>query len=275
MPKMFDGRKFRDEILDDITASILKYEQKPQLAVIWVGDDFASDKYIQVKRAAALRCGIGFEVFHFENTVEEEVLRDKILALNNDGTVTGILIQMPLPEHIDYKMIINSVLSEKDVDGLRFCSDFNCVFRAPVTLAILRAIEESGIKLSESKTAIIGQGFLVGAPITKILRPLVGEIRIVDKNAQYLAIFTSDADLIISATGQGNIIKSDMIKKGVVLIDAGTTEMNGQLSGDIDPAGYKKASFYTPVPGGIGPSTVAMLFKNVLEAFKLQQNEEI
>lgn len=273
MNKIFDGKKIRDKILVNLKKEIEQNSNKPKLAVIWAGNDFASEKYIKAKRGAAEKCGIGFDVFRFEDKIEPKIVLDKVKQLNEDKEVTGILVQMPLPENVDAKKVIEAIEPEKDVDGLRFCSDMVCSFRAPVTLAILKAISESGKSIEMSKIAIIGQGFLVGAPLTKILQPIAKELRIADSSAPYIGTFTVDADIVISATGKGNIIQPEMVKQGAVLIDAGTTEMKGELTGDIDPKCYEKASYYTPVPGGIGPVTVAMLLSNVVEAFKLQNEK--
>ena len=270
MNRIFDGKKIRDEILERLKGEISKYADKPKLAVIWAGNNFASDKYIHAKRSAAEKCGILFEVHRFDDTVSEESIINKIKSLNEDSEVTGILVQLPLTPGINQKRVIDSVETIKDVDGLRFCYDIPCTFRAPVTLAIIRAIDESGQNIQRSKIAIVGQGFLVGAPITRILQPMAQEVRVADIKTPYLGTITSDVDILISATGRGRIIKPEMIKKDVVLVDAGTTEMNGELAGDVDPLCYEKASYYTPVPGGIGPVTVAMLLSNVVEAFKLQ-----
>lgn len=270
MVKVFDGRKIRDEILERLKEEISSHGGKPKLAVIWAGNDFASEKFIKAKRAAAEKAGILFDVHKFDDSISEDSILQKIDELNNDTSVTGILVQLPLPEGIDYKKVINLVKAEKDVDGLRFCSDLICSFRAPVTLAILKAIEESGADLKGSVVTIVGQGFLVGAPITKILQAVALETRITDVKTPYIGTFTIDADIVISATGRGRIIRPEMIKQDAILIDAGTTEMKGELAGDVDPRCYDKASYYTPVPGGIGPVTVAMLFSNVVEAFKIQ-----
>lgn len=270
MNKIFDGKKIRDEILEELRTEVSKHDKKPKLAVIWAGDNFASDKYINAKRTAAEKCGIIFEVHRFDDSVTEEMILTEVKELNQDENVTGILVQLPMPAGIDQRKIIDSVAEIKDVDGLRFCYDIPCTFRAPVTLAIIRAIHESGQNIQQSKIAIVGQGFLVGAPITKILQPMAREVRVADIKTPYLGTITSDVDILISATGRGRIIKPEMIKKDVVLVDAGTTEMNGELAGDVDPLCYEKASYYTPVPGGIGPVTVAMLLSNVVESFKLQ-----
>lgn len=262
----FDGRKIRDEILEDLKVKVSGLQRKPVLAVIWIGEDFASARYIEVKQRAADKIGIHFDLIKYSNQVEKDEVLKKIDELNHDEAVVGLMIQIPVPNKFQLSELISKISPEKDVDGLRFCSDLSCDFHPPVTLSVLRAIKDSGINLFESKVAIIGKGFLVGSPLAKYLDGKVADLRLADVNTPYLGTITIDADLIISATGKANIINLKIIKNGVVLIDAGTTEVGGKLAGDVDPKCYLKAGFYTPVPGGIGPVTVAMLMKNVVEA---------
>lgn len=263
---IFDGKKIRDEILQELKTQVELLPTTPVLAVIWVGDDFASARYIEVKQRAAEKVGIHFDLIKYSDNVEKAEIEARIRELNDDQKVVGIMIQVPMPKKFDLVDIISIISPEKDVDGLRYCSNLSCNFRPPVTLSIIEAIKHSGINLPDSKIAVIGKGFLVGAPIVRLLDKTAKEIRIADKDTPYLGTITSDADIVISATGVADIIKPNMVKNGVVLIDAGTTEVGGKLAGDIDKACYNKASYYTPVPGGIGPVTVAMLMRNVVGA---------
>lgn len=265
---IFDGKNIRDEILQELKTQVELLPATPVLAVIWVGDDFASARYIEVKQRAAEKVGIHFDLIKYSDNVEKAEIEARIRELNDDQKVVGIMIQVPMPKKFDLVDIISIISPEKDVDGLRYCSNLSCNFRPPVTLSIIEAIKHSGINLPDSKIAVIGKGFLVGAPIVRLLDKTAKEIRIADKDTPYLGTITSDADIVISATGVADIIKLNMVKNGVVLIDAGTTEVGGKLAGDIDKACYNKASYYTPVPGGIGPVTVAMLMRNVVEAAK-------
>ncbi|OQB06226.1 MAG: Bifunctional protein FolD protein [bacterium ADurb.Bin212] len=262
----FDGKKIRDEILDQLKVQVDQLGVEPVLAVIWVGDDFASARYIEVKQRAAEKVGIHFDLIKYSDNVEKTEIETRIKELNENQKVVGVMVQVPMPKKFDLVDIISIISPEKDVDGLRFCSNLSCDFRPPVTLSIMQAIERSGVNLADSKVAIIGKGFLVGSPIARMLERTANEVRIAYKDTPYLGTITLDADIIISATGVADIIKPNMIKTGAVLIDAGTTEVGGKLAGDVDGACYKKASYYTPVPGGIGPVTVAMLMKNVVSA---------
>ena len=260
----FDGKKIRDEILGDLKKQVASLSVKPSLAVIWSGADPVSEKYINSKKKVAADLGLEFSLFEIKK--EKDIVK-KIAALNSDRNISGIMVQMPLASDIDRQKVISAILPEKDVDGLRYCTGLDSKNFPPVVLAVLEAIKSSGVSLVESKVAIIGQGFLVGFPLSKILKDQVADLRLIDDKVKNLSELTHDADIIISATGQAGIISPVIVKDGAVLIDAGTTEVGGELKGDIAHSCYEKSRFYTPVPGGIGPVTVAMLFQNLLSKF--------
>lgn len=264
----FDGKKIRDEILEELKIQVELLTVPPVLAVVWIGDDFASARYIEAKQRAAEKIGIHFDLIKYSDNANLETIINRVDELNKDRFVNGIMVQIPVPKKFDQEDIISQISPSKDIDGLRYCMQMPCDFLPPVTLSIREAIIRSKIALSGAKVTVIGKGFLVGGPIARMLENDVAELRVANKNTPYLATLTHDSDIVISATGVANIIKPSMIKTGVVLIDAGTTEVGGKLAGDIDKACYNKALYYTPVPGGIGPVTVAMLMKNVVEAVK-------
>ncbi|MCX6811061.1 MAG: bifunctional 5,10-methylenetetrahydrofolate dehydrogenase/5,10-methenyltetrahydrofolate cyclohydrolase [Candidatus Berkelbacteria bacterium] len=266
----FDGRKIRDQILSELKVKFAALSTKPTLAVIWIGDDKVSARYIEQKQRAAEFVGVRFDICKFPESVTTKVVEEQIKKLNSDASVTGIMIQLPVPETVDQFELVSAIAPEKDVDALRFCSDIECTFRPPVTLGVLEALKESGINLANSTVAVVGRGFLVGEPLINVLRSEVADLRIADSKTPHLATLTADADVVISATGHAGLIKPDMIKPGAILIDAGTTEIGGKLAGDVDLECYEKSAFYTPVPGGIGPMTVAVLFKNLLVAAQKQ-----
>jgi methylenetetrahydrofolate dehydrogenase (NADP+)/methenyltetrahydrofolate cyclohydrolase len=272
MSQMFDGRKIRDEILADLRDRVAKLGRKPVLAVIWVGDDFATARYIEAKERAADQIGVHFDLLKYSADISQKEVEQKISELNNDKNVDGIMIQIPVPDSLDIAGLINEVSPEKDVDALRYCTGSYCSFRPPVTISIMEAIKRSGADYKNASIAIIGKGFLVGAPLARMLQSENADIRIADEETPYLGTITLDADIIISATGKGNLIKPNMVKNGAVLIDAGTTEVGGKLAGDISEDCYPKSSFYTPVPGGIGPMTVAMLLSNLVRAAESRAN---
>lgn len=267
----FDGRKIRDQIVASLKAEVNLLNLKPKLAVIWMGEDFATARYIEAKQRAAEKIGIHFDLVKYSSKSKQLEIEKRIEELNHDSRVDGIMIQIPVSDGLDTVHMINKISPKKDVDALRFCANLSCNFRPPVTMSIMEAIKISGISYQNNSVAIIGRGFLVGTPMIRIFEGLGTDLRIGDQKTPYLGTITSDADIIISATGKANLIKPNMIKEGVVLIDAGTTEVGGKLAGDIDKRAYKKSKFYTSVPGGVGPVTVAMLLKNVVEAAKNNQ----
>jgi len=264
----FDGRKIRDEIIGNLKLEVRDLNLKPVLSVIWVGEDFATARYIEAKQRAAEKIGIHFDLIKYSENVSENEITEKIEKLNKKDYVDGIMVQIPVPKNMSMVGLIKKISPDKDVDALRFCANFTCGFRPPVTMSIMEAIKMSGLSHENNSVAVIGKGFLVGAPMIRIFEGFGTDLRIGDQKTPYLGTITLDADIIISATGKAGLIKPNMVKEGAVLIDAGTSEVGGKLAGDIDKRASKKAKFYTPVPGGIGPVTVAMLLKNVVQAAK-------
>lgn len=263
---MFQGKKIKTEILSDLKERILKLDRKPVLAAIWIGEDEVTAKYVEIKQRTAENLGIHFDLIKYEIKTDPHIVIDRIKELNSDPNVDGVMVQIPLPDHYDLNEIISAIDPSKDVDGLRYCANLTCGFFPPVVSAIILAMEMAHENIYNKNITVVGRGFLVGSPLIRYLKDRAGNIRIGDSKTPYIATLTIDADVVISAVGKPNLIKADMVKKGVILIDAGTSEAGGALSGDIDQAAYSKASFYTPTPGGIGPVTVAMLFRNVVEA---------
>jgi len=263
MPIKFDGRKIRDEILSQLRDRISRLKTKPTLAVIWVGENPVSEKYIRSKQRAAKEIGVNFKLYQFSALASEADIVNKIKELNKDKNIIGILLQMPLPNKIDRQKVIKAISAKKDIDGLRFCAGFESDFQPPVVLAILEAL--NGVDFGQNKVAIVGRGFLVGTPLARVLLNKIKRLKVADIETADLAKITRNADIIISATGQAGLITVEMVKNGVVLVDAGTAEISGKLRGDIDQGACKKSSFYTPVPCGIGPVTLAMLYKNLIQ----------
>ena len=273
MSNIFDGKQIRDEILKDLADKVVSLERKPVLAEFLIGDDPVSAAYAELKRKIAVKIGVLFCLYKFDSDDKESEIIEAIKFLNDDPETDGIMIQIPVPQGFDRSKLIEAISPKKDVDGLRFCAGLDSDFRPPVVEAILEGLKRSqGILNLESgswekkKIALVGHGFLVGKPLERTLRELgIDNLSVVtSENIQDSKFEILDSNIIVSATGKAGIIKSEMIKEGVTLIDAGTAEENGELKGDIDPEAYEKASYYTPVPGGIGPVTVAMLFRNLV-----------
>jgi methylenetetrahydrofolate dehydrogenase (NADP+)/methenyltetrahydrofolate cyclohydrolase len=270
---MFDGKQIRDEILKSVAEKVVEMERKPNLAEFLIGDDIISTKYADLKMKMATKTGSHFSLYKFDDKDSMDDVLEAIHFLNTDEETDGIMIQIPVPAKFDRDKLISAIDAKKDVDGLRYCLGLDSDFKPPVVLAILEAVKRSGVDLKTAKIVMIGHGFLVGKPLARVLReqnivPLVilNEVKNLTDNTRSFADAQDDilnADIIISAVGKAGLIKPEMVKEGVVLIDAGTAEDNGELKGDIDPEAYKKASYYTPVPGGIGPVTIAKLLENL------------
>lgn len=276
MKKSFDGKKIREEILTDLKSRVEKMKKKPGLAVICVGDNPVCSKYVGLKQKFAEQIGIRFQSLNFAGDSSEQEIINKIKELNIDSDIGGIMIQMPVPDKFDRDKLISSISKDKDVDGLRYCSNIDYKLKPPVVLAIIRAMSEalnlpvvsyqlSANDFQNKKVVLVGEGFLVGGPLKCYFKELKIELESINAINNSTIERLNSADLVISAVGKAGIIQPEMIKDGVVLIDAGTTEVSGELRGDIDSSCYEKSAFCTPVPGGIGPVTVAMLFKNLVQ----------
>jgi methylenetetrahydrofolate dehydrogenase (NADP+)/methenyltetrahydrofolate cyclohydrolase len=279
--EFFNGKEVRDEILLGLRKKVVEGNLKKTLAVILAGDDKVCEKYVELKKKTAEKLDIDFLIYKFDQNSREEEIIECINFLNADDEVDGIMIQIPVDKKFNRDNLIKTIAPEKDVDGLRFCLGIESDFKPPVVLSILEAVKRSSREIKAGKVVVVGKGFLVGAPLVRLLEEFgVKPVAITKSKSAANAVTGSrnefgmtaedlkdieEANILISAVGKANIIKKDMVKEGVVLIDAGTTEQSGTLVGDIDPDAYEIADYYTPVPGGIGPVTVAMLFSNLIK----------
>lgn len=248
----------------------------PKLAVILVGDDPASAVYVKNKSNDCKECGIYDLTMRLSKDTSEKELLDTISIFNNDSSVTGIIVQLPLPEHINQATIINAISPDKDVDCFhpinvgKLYTHSNIV--SPCTPAgVIRLLDEYNIDIAGKQCVVIGRSNVVGKPMAELLSNRNGTVTLCHSKTTNLSDYTSKADIIVSAVGKRNIVTADMIKPGCVLIDVGMNrDENGKLCGDIDYAGCSEiASYITPVPGGVGPMTRAILMENV---YKLWMN---
>ncbi len=249
------------------------------LAVVIVGNDPASRIYVNNKKKACELCG--FKSFEFalpEDTTQEQLL-ELIDKLNNDKNVNGILVQLPLPKHLDEKSVINRITPEKDVDafhpvnvGKIMIGDYSFLPCTPA--GVMELIASTGTDISGKECVVVGRSNIVGKPMAMLLLHRHGTVTICHSRTKDLAEVCRRADILVAAVGKARIITEDMVKEGAVVIDVGMNRMeNGKLCGDVDFDNVStKASFITPVPGGVGPMTIAMLMKNTLTAAKLQNS---
>lgn len=275
MAEIIDGKKLRDKILDNLKLKIDGFDKKPKLVVILVGDNPASRIYVNNKKKMAEKVGIISEVINYPSSISEKELLVKIEELNSDDTVTAILVQLPLPEHISKENVMNTIAPEKDVDGFTpynlgklFSGEEPMVY--PCTpKGILLLLDEYGISLEGKHVVIVGRSNIVGRPLSQMILNRNATITVCHSHTKNLSEITKTADVLISAVGK-NIIEGKMIKSGCVVIDVGIfKDENGKTRGDVDFENvFKSASYITPVPGGVGPMTIASLMLNTVELFE-------
>ena len=275
---IIDGKKVSSHIKDNIAAEVKILKNKtgktPGLAVVLVGDDPASAVYVKNKNKTCKN--IGFQSFEHilpENTSEDKLL-NLINELNNDDQVNGILVQLPLPSHISSKKILVSIDPQKDVDGFhlenvgRLVSG-NALFKPCTPAGIIKLLDEYKIEIEGKNAVIIGRSNIVGKPVSSLLLERNATVTICHSRTKDLPSITRSADILIAAIGKPNFVSLDMVKNNAVVIDVGINRLDGKLVGDVDFASVsKQASLITPVPGGVGPMTIAMLMENTLQAFK-------
>lgn len=273
--KNLDGKIPAEKILNSLKKQVKRLKKKPKLAVVLVGENPESIKYVEKKQQACEKVGIKFELIHFKNSISDSNLIKKIQRLNKKKEINGIIVQLPLPKKLDTEKILDIINPAKDVDGLS-TENLGKLFRGnpyliPATpLGVINLLDYYKINVSGKNVAVIGRSNLVGKPLAQLLISQDATVTIVHRKTKNLSQITSKSDIIFSAVGRPWLIKANMIKKGVILVDIGTTVNNkGKLTGDVDAKSVReKAAALTPVPGGIGPMTVAMLIYNVIKAHK-------
>ncbi len=233
----------------------------PSLAVILVGENPASLTYVRAKEAVAEKLGVDFRLFHFAINARENQVLDLVNELNNNNRFNGIVIQLPVPAEIDAEEIIQAVDPKKDIDGLQG------QITPPAAGAIIELMKYYHLSW-EGDIVLVGHGRLVGEPLEKILVKQGLNPRIFNAQSPEIKHETLKAKILVAATGMPGLIKPEMVSSEAIVLDAGTAESGGKVKGDVEPAVYFKVKAYSPVPGGIGPVTVAMLMKNLVEAAK-------
>lgn len=272
MAIILDGKKLRDKIFENLKQRLNNMSEKPTLAVILVGDDPASQIYVKNKKKTAENLGINSIVINYPSDISENILLDKIQELNNDNKITAILVQLPLPKHIDKFKIIDAIAPEKDVDGLTpynsgklFSGEEPYVY--PCTpKGILLLLDEYNIELEGKHVVVIGRSNLVGKPVAQMLLNRNATVTMCHSHTKNLSDITKTADIVVSAVGK-NIIGEKMLKSDCVVVDVGIfKDVNGKICGDVDFASASKiAAYISPVPGGVGPMTIASLMLNTVE----------
>lgn len=257
-----NGKEIADSLLREVSNGITHLSHKPHLTVCSCAPDFATKKYLAIKQVKAREVGIGLSVVEFPHDSTTETIISSIprLCMQTDA----IVIQLPFPSSLDVEAILDSVPVHYDADAMRYASTGFTPVMAPVAGAVKEIARHYQIDFKGKDVVVVGKGRLVGRPCERLARDLGGNVKVFDQKVDDLRQSVSDADILILGTGVAGLIRPDMIKSGVVIFDAGTSEDGGVLVGDADPSCSNVASFITPVPGGIGPITIAVLLRNVL-----------
>ncbi len=277
---IIDGKaisaKTKAEVAEEIKALVSDGRRAPCLVVILVGDDPASAVYVRNKKRACEAVGIESREYLLEKDTSEESLLKLIDELNADETVDGILVQMPVPKQIDPDRVIEAISPDKDVDCFHAYNvgklyTGNARFLPCTPAGVMRLIHESGVEVSGKSCVVVGRSNIVGKPMGALLLAENGTVTICHSRTKNLADYTKNADILVAACGKPRMITGDMIKEGAVLIDVGINRVDDKLVGDLDfDSCAGKASFITPVPGGVGPMTIAILMKNTVTSYKMR-----
>ena len=285
MAVIIDGKNLAKKIRSNLKVECDKLKEKgiiPKLAVIMVGDNPASKVYVKNKSIACNEVGIEYKEYLLDANIKQENLLDLIKNLNNDETVNGILLQSPIPEHLNINEAFKAITYLKDVDGFTPSSVGKlCIgedtFVSCTPLGVIKMFEEYNIDLNGKDVVILGRSNIVGRPLIQCCLQKNATVTVCHSKTKSLEEHTKRADVIISAIGKPKFVTADMVKNNVVIIDVGINrDENGKLVGDVDFENVeKKASYITPVPGGVGPMTIAMLMNNVIKATKEQYKEKL
>ncbi|BBK64516.1 bifunctional methylenetetrahydrofolate dehydrogenase/methenyltetrahydrofolate cyclohydrolase FolD [Staphylococcus aureus] len=279
--KILDGKQIAKDYRQGLQNQVEALKEKgftPKLSVILVGNDGASQSYVRSKKKAAEKIGMISEIVHLEETATEEEVLNELNRLNNDDSVSGILVQVPLPKQVSEQKILEAINPEKDVDGFHpinigklYIDEQTFVPCTP--LGIMEILKHADIDLEGKNAVVIGRSHIVGQPVSKLLLQKNASVTILHSRSKDMASYLKDADVIVSAVGKPGLVTKDVVKEGAVIIDVGNTpDENGKLKGDVDYDAVKEiAGAITPVPGGVGPLTITMVLNNTLLAEKMRR----
>lgn len=276
---ILDGKKIKEDILNELKEEVIKLDSKPHFVVIQVGNNEASNIYIKQKQQMAEYVGYKFTHLKFDNNTTELELLNQIDILNNDNNIHGILVQMPLPNHINTYKVQNAISKEKDIDGL---TDYNTgkLFHKQDALfsctpsGVMELLKRYNINVSGKHAVVVGRSNLVGKPMSTMLTNADATVTLCHSKTKDLAKYTRDADILVVCAGHPKLITSDMVSDGTVVIDVGISRTVTGLCGDVDFENVaSKCSYITPVPGGVGPMTIAMLATNILTSYRIHFNK--
>ena len=282
--RIIDGVALAGIIREEVaarTAALVAVGTKPGLAVVLVGSDPASQVYVKNKVAACQKAGLHSVLEQYPPNLSQAELLERVRALNADPAIHGILVQLPLPAHIDAHLVIETIAPEKDVDGFHISNagllmTGKPLFRPCTPYGVMKMLESEGVQLRGAVAVVIGASNIVGKPMTMLLQSAGATVTICNSKTRDLGWHTRHADIVVVATGKPRMIDGSMIKPGAIVIDVGINRgADGKLCGDVDfDSVIQVASAVTPVPGGVGPMTIAMLLVNTLEAAERAQQKQ-
>jgi methylenetetrahydrofolate dehydrogenase (NADP+)/methenyltetrahydrofolate cyclohydrolase len=272
--RIIDGKRMADALLDAVAEKVAALQFKPCLAIVLVGDDLASQTYTRKKHEACARVGMKSKDVKLPSSAGQKEIIAQVKHLNDDPEVDGILVQLPLPAGVDEDAVLGTVAREKDVDGFH-PENFGKLALGtggivPCTPAgVMHMLRECGVKVEGKDAVVIGKSRIVGKPLALLLMNAGATVTVCHSKTKDLAAHARNADIICSAVGKPRVVAGEMVKSGAVVIDIGTSKQGDVLVGDADfEKAAKKASLITPVPGGVGPMTIAMLIKNTLVCYE-------
>jgi methylenetetrahydrofolate dehydrogenase (NADP+) / methenyltetrahydrofolate cyclohydrolase len=274
---IIDGKALAEKVREEVAASVAELGHVG-LSTVLVGDDPASHIYINLKQKAATEAGMDARDLKLPNDLAEEELLETIAELNADDGVDGLLVQLPLPDHIDENRVIEAIASEKDVDGIHPVNAGRLYLGRPTLvpgtpLGIMRMLDEYEIPLEGARAVVVGRSAIVGKPMAHLLLRRNATVTICHSRTQELERHTLDADVLVAAVGSTHLVSADMVKAGATVIDVGMNrdESSRKVLGDVDPGAMERAAYMTPVPGGVGPMTIAMVLQNAVTAARLRR----
>jgi len=274
---IIDGKALGARVREEVAAAVAELGQVG-LATVLVGDDPASHIYIDLKQKAAVQAGMEARDLKLPADTSEEELLATIAALNADDSIDGLLVQLPLPDHIDENRAIEAIAPGKDVDGIHPINAGRLYLGRPTLvpgtpLGIMRMLDEYEIPLDGARAVVVGRSAIVGKPMAHLLLQRNATVTICHSRTQDLQRHTLDADVLVAAVGRAHLISADMVKAGATVIDVGMNRDAGsrKVLGDVDPSALDEAAYMTPVPGGVGPMTIAMVLQNAVTAARLRR----
>jgi methylenetetrahydrofolate dehydrogenase (NADP+) / methenyltetrahydrofolate cyclohydrolase len=274
---LIDGKALAAKVREEVAASVAELDHVG-VATVLVGDDPASHIYINLKQKAATAAGIESRDHRLPADTSEEDVLALIAELNADDSVDGLLVQLPLADHIDESAVIDAIDPAKDIDGIHPYNAGRLYLGRPTLvpgtpLGVMRMLEEYEIPLQGANAVVIGRSAIVGKPMAQLLLAANATVTTCHSRTHDLARHTLDADVLVAAVGQPHMVKAEMVRPGATVIDVGLTRTDEGLFGDVDPAAAARAGYLTPVPGGVGPMTIAMVLQNTVTAARARREK--